>query len=92
MGSEMCIRDSHELGMTPPAASHALERAIERYAWIERSGLVDDDLYEEVLTYVRYHRYAKIRHVREHLRRDVDLPVLRVALAFARRDLAQTGL
>ncbi|MFN4909345.1 MAG: RecQ family ATP-dependent DNA helicase [Bacteroidota bacterium] len=82
----------HELGMTPPAASHALERAIERYAWIERSGLVDDDLYEEVLTYVRYHRYAKIRHVREHLRRDVDLPVLRVALAFARRDLAQTGL
>jgi len=82
----------HELGMTPPAASHALERAIERYACIERSGLVDDDLYEEVLTYVRYHRYAKIRHVREHLRRDVDLPVLRVALAFARRDLAQTGL
>lgn len=81
----------HELGMTPPAASHALERAIERYAWVERSGLVDDDLYEEVLTYVRYHRYAKIRHVREHLRRDVDLPVLRVALAFARRDLAQTG-
>jgi ATP-dependent DNA helicase RecQ len=81
-----------ELGMTPPAASHALERAIERYAWIERSGLVDDDLYDEVLTYVRYHRNAKIRHVREHLRRDVDLPLLRVALAFARRDLAQTGL
>ncbi|MBU3699383.1 MAG: RecQ family ATP-dependent DNA helicase [Candidatus Kapabacteria bacterium] len=81
-----------DLRMTPPAASYAIEKAIERYSWVERSGLVDDDLYAEVLDYVRYHRYAKIRHVREHLQREVDLPVLRVALAFARRDLSQNGL
>ena len=82
----------HELRITPPAASHAIERAVERYSWVERFGLVDDDLYTEVLDYVRYHRHAKIRHIREHLRRDVDLPLLRLALAFARRDLSQTGL
>ena len=82
----------HELRMTPPAASHAIEKAIERYAWVERLELVDDDLYAEVLDYVRFHRYAKIRHVREHLQREVDLPILRIALAFARRDLSQNGL
>lgn len=73
--------------MTPPAAAQTLQRAIEAGLSVPRGDLVPDGLYREVLDYLRHHRFAKLRHVREHLGQDEDLAVLRVALAFARRDL-----
>lgn len=72
---------------TPPAAAHALQRAIESGLSVERMDLVDERLYGDVYEYLRHHRYAKLRHVREHVGEDVDLAVLRLAMAFARRDL-----
>lgn len=73
--------------MTPPAAAQALQRALEGGLDVDRAELVPNELYAEVLDYMRHHRFAKLRHVREHLGGDVDLAILRVALAFARRDL-----
>lgn len=72
---------------TPPAAAHALQRAIEAGLSVDRHDLVDDRLFEEVYSYLRHHRFAKLRHVREHVGEDVDLAVLRLAIAFARREL-----
>jgi hypothetical protein len=76
----------------PAAMARLVEDLVEQGTITERGRLVDDELYASVLDYVRFHRYAKLRHVREHLTQDVDLPTLRVALAFARRDLADHGL
>lgn len=76
----------------PAAMARLVEDLVEQGTIAERGRLIDDDLYASVLDYVRFHRYAKLRHVREHLTQDVDLPTLRVALAFARRDLADHGL
>jgi len=76
----------------PAAMARLVEDLIEQGTITERGRLVDDELYATVLDYVRFHRYAKLRHVREHLSQDVDLPTLRVALAFARRDLSDHGL
>ncbi len=78
---------ARQVRMTPPAAAHALQRAIESGLSIERHNLIDERLYGEVYEYLRIHRFAKLRHVREHLGEDVDLAVLRLAMAFARRDL-----
>lgn len=74
------------------AVARLIEDLIDDGTITERGRLVDNDLYAKVLDYVRYHRYAKLRHVRDHLQADVDLPMLRIALAFARRDLADHGL
>jgi len=73
--------------MTPAAAAQAIQRAIEAGLDVERGSLLPDELYTDVLSYLRHHRFAKLRHVREHVEKDVDLALLRVALAFARRDL-----
>ncbi|MCX6139782.1 MAG: RecQ family ATP-dependent DNA helicase [Candidatus Kapabacteria bacterium] len=73
--------------MTPPAAAQAIQRALEGGLDVDRANLVPNELYTEVLEYMRHHRFAKLRHIREHLEGDVDLAILRVALAFARRDL-----
>ena len=73
--------------MTPPAAAQAIQRAVEAGLDVQREDLVPSELYGEVLSFMRHHRFAKLRHIREHIGGDVDLAVLRVALAFARRDL-----
>lgn len=80
------------LRISPATVARTLEELLEQGALTDRGRLVDDELYARVLEYVRYHRYAKIRHLREHLQTDTDLPMLRLALAFARRDLSTTGL
>lgn len=72
---------------TPAATAHAVQRAIELGLPLLRGSLVADSVYTDVLEYVRTHRYAKLRHVRESIHADVDPTVLRVALAFARHDL-----
>ncbi|MBU3678256.1 MAG: RecQ family ATP-dependent DNA helicase [Candidatus Kapabacteria bacterium] len=82
----------HNAGMSAATVARTLEDLLEQGKLPERGRLVDEELYTQVLEYVRYHRYAKIRHVREHLQTDTDLPMLRLALAFARRDLSTTGL
>ena len=73
--------------MTPPAAAQAIQRAVEAGLDVQREDLVPSELYGEVLSFMRHHRFAKLRHIRENIGGDVDLAVLRVALAFARRDL-----
>ena len=73
--------------VTPAAAARSLQRAMEAGLALERHDLVPDDVFADVLQYLREHRYAKLRHVREHLESDVDMPTLRVAVAFARREL-----
>lgn len=82
------LRDAAKAArVTPAAAAHHVQRAIDVGMTVERGALVPDDLYAGVLDYLRHHRRAGMRHVIEHLGGDVDLPVVRVAMAFARRDL-----
>jgi len=64
-----------------------LQRAIESDIYTERGALVDDNMYSSVREYMRYHRYAKLRDVREYIGGEPPLPELRLAVAFARRDL-----
>lgn len=82
------LRDAAKAArVTPAAAAHHVQRALDVGLQVDRGALVPDDLYSDVLDYLRHHRRAGMRHVIEHLGGDVDLPVLRVAIAFARRDL-----
>ncbi len=75
------------LRITPAAAARNLQRALEAGADLQRGELVPDDLFAEVMDYLRDHRYAKLRQIRETVGADVDMPTLRVAMAFARREL-----
>jgi len=75
------------LRVTPASAARSLQRAMEAGLDLERHDLVPDDVFADVLQYLREHRYAKLRQVREVLDSDVDMPTLRVAVAFARREL-----
>ena len=78
---------AQEMKMTKPALAALLQRAIESGQPLERGCLIDEPLFARVIDYMRYHRYAKLRDVREHLGGEPSLPELRVALAFARRAL-----
>ena len=64
-----------------------LQRCIELGVLVNVGKLVPDWLYTDVLQFVRNHRYAKLRHVREEVSQDAELPVLRVTLAFVRHQL-----
>jgi ATP-dependent DNA helicase RecQ len=72
--------------LTPAATARYLQRGIEAGLDVQRGALVDDALYEKVCDFLRENRFAKLRHVREQVG-DVDLPTLRVAIAFARHQL-----
>ncbi len=78
--------------ITPAMAAHHLEQALKAGKQVERSSLVPDGLYADVVDYMRTHRHAKLRHVREHIQHDAELVVLRLALAFARRELFNEGM
>jgi hypothetical protein len=78
---------AQEMKMTKPALAAMLQRAIESGRPLDRGSLIDESLFARVIDYMRYHRYAKLRDVREHLGGEPSLPELRVALAFARRAL-----
>jgi ATP-dependent DNA helicase RecQ len=80
-------RLSRDLQMSKPSIVELLQRGIESGMNISRGALVEDNLYASVLEYVRYHRYAKLRDVRQHIGGEPSMPELRLALAFARRDL-----
>lgn len=85
---EASLRDvARQARATPAAAAHALERAIRLGVLSNRGSLVSDELYEQVANYLRYHRRSGMRDVIDHLGGDVDLPSLRVAIAFVRRTL-----
>jgi ATP-dependent DNA helicase RecQ len=73
--------------VTPPAAAQLLQRAIESGLEVQVEQLIPADLLERVSDYMRHHRYARLRHVREEVGLDVNLPELRVAMAAARREL-----
>lgn len=78
--------------VTPAMAAHHIEQALKAGKHVERASLVPDGLYAEVVEYMRTHRHAKLRHVREHIQEDAELVVLRLALAFARRELFNEGM
>lgn len=78
--------------ITPAMAAHHLEQALKSGMRIERGLLVPDDVYADVVDYMRTHRHAKLRNVREHIQHDVEMVVLRLALAFARRELFNEGI
>jgi ATP-dependent DNA helicase RecQ len=73
--------------LTTATVAQHLQRAIEQGIPIQRGNLIPDSVFGEVVEYLRHHRYAKLRQVREFLPLDVDMPSLRVALALARRML-----
>ncbi len=73
--------------ITPAAAAQLLQRAIESGMDVRVEHLIPASLLERVAEYMRHHRYARLRHVREELADQVDLPELRVAMAVARREL-----
>lgn len=80
-------RLSNEARMSMATVAATLQRGIESGLPIERGALVDDPLYLRVCDYIRYNRFAKLRDVRANLDVDIELPVLRLAVAFARRDM-----
>lgn len=80
-------RLSRDLQMSKPSIVELLQRGIESGMNISRGALVDEKLFVSVFEYVRYHRYAKLRDVRQHIGGEPPMPELRLALAFARRDL-----
>lgn len=75
------------LGVTIPAAAQGIQRAIESGVDLQRYDLIQEDVMESVMDYLRENRFAKLRHVRDHVGDIADLPELRVAVAFARREL-----
>ena len=74
--------------LTPAATAQKIQKALEAGLDIERGDLIPESVYLEVVDYLRQNRYAKLRHVREQLSADVDLPTLRVAMAFARQEFS----
>lgn len=79
------------LRVTTAAAAQGIQRAIESGVDIQRQDLVQEEVMESVMDYLREHRFAKLRHVRDHVGDIADLPELRVAVAFARRELFGIG-
>jgi len=78
---------SEQVKMSKTALVVLLQRGIESGVDIRRGNLVDDALYTSVKEYVRFHRYAKLRDLREHVGGEPPMPELRLALSLARRDL-----
>lgn len=78
---------ARSLKITTAMCAQLLQKCIESGLILQPNRLVPDWLYQDVLQFVRYHRYAKLRHVREAVSHEVELPVLRVALAFVRYQL-----
>lgn len=82
---------ARRLRQTPANVARLIQRGIEAGSDLQRRNLVPDDVFSIVLAYLRDHRYAKLRHVVERVRvehgAEVDLPTMRVAMAFARREL-----
>jgi hypothetical protein len=82
---------ARRLRLTPATVARMIQRGIEAGSDVQRWNLVPNDVFSVVMAYLRDHRYAKLRHVVERIREehgsDADLPTLRVAMAFARREL-----
>lgn len=78
---------SEQVKMSKAALVVLLQRGIESGVEIRRGNLVDDDLYLSVKEYVRFHRFAKLRDLRDHIGGEPPMPELRLALSLARRDL-----
>ncbi|RPI68962.1 MAG: RecQ family ATP-dependent DNA helicase [Ignavibacteriae bacterium] len=75
------------LRITPAAAAQGIQRAIESGVEIRREDLVQENVMASVMDFLRDHRFAKLRNVRDHVGDIAELPELRVAVAFARREL-----
>ncbi|MFZ9869829.1 MAG: RecQ family ATP-dependent DNA helicase [Candidatus Kapaibacteriota bacterium] len=82
---------ARRLRLTPATVARMIQRGIEAGSDVQRWNLVPNDVFSVVMAYLRDHRYAKLRHVVERIREehgsDADLPTLRIAMAFARREL-----
>jgi hypothetical protein len=75
------------LRITPAAAAQGIQRAIESGVEIRREDLIQENVMASVMDFLRDHRFAKLRNVRDHVGDIAELPELRVAVAFARREL-----
>lgn len=73
--------------VTTANAAQLLQRAIEAGVPVNVHRIIPSDVIEAVANFMRDHRYAKLRHVREHVESTAELPELRVAMALARREL-----
>jgi ATP-dependent DNA helicase RecQ len=71
----------------PGTIAKHLETAIASTIVIEREGLLGDELYRQVRQYLIHNRRAVLREVREHCGARYEMAELRVALAFARKEL-----
>lgn len=79
---------ARKLNMTPAALAQTLQKALESGVHVERSALVSDAAFERIREFMRLHRYAKLRHVREYLESDtISMPEIRIAMAFVRKEL-----
>lgn len=77
-----------KLNMTPAALAQTLQKALESGLQVERGALVPDITFSRIREYMRFHRYAKLRHVREYLESDtISMPEIRIAMAFVRKEL-----
>lgn len=73
--------------VTTANAAQLLQRAIEAGIPVNVHRIIPSEVIEAVANFMRDHRYAKLRHVREHVEATAELPELRVAMALARREL-----
>lgn len=80
------------LHSTPAATAQLVQRALESGLSVQTDRIVPQELLHHVTNYMRNHPYAKLRHIREHVGAEADLPLLRVAMAVARKELYGVGL
>lgn len=79
-------KSCRELKLEIAETSLLLQEAIESGAALDRKMFIDDLTYFKIRDYVRFHPFVVLRELKEELRLDADFPVIRLALAFARRE------
>jgi hypothetical protein len=71
----------------PGTIAKHLETAIASTLILERETLIGEELYRQVRQYIVHNRRAVLRELREHCGARYQMSELRIALAFARKEL-----
>ncbi len=76
-----------ERGLSISTIARHLQEAIEAGARLERDSFVSEQLFFQVRDYLSRHSHASLREIRAAISGDCDFADLRLAAAFARREL-----
>ncbi len=79
-------KSCRELKLEPSNASLLLQEAIENGLALDRKIFIDDLTYFKIRDYLSFRPFVVLRELKEELRLEADFPIIRLALAFARRE------